>query len=222
MPAVDAGVVFLPRFTTLVGQGEFATAPLDVSREGGVQFQLWRGPVRVSSGNGTFSLYIEESLDAATWSLGPATPQAVTIEENVSRFFSISFRLRWFRLRVYLAGTSPMVSCWAEGILRGGDGGAWGLPGSGNRGGVGAGMPVFAPAGMSGGREQPGRGDAGAYMIAQNKYALAMEAWKRKYRGPIYGTSYTPPAPPTPPSMPFWWGGILASGSQTPTINVKQ
>src|SRR5688572_18319562 len=121
MPAIDAGLVFLPRYTTLVGAAEFTTAPLDVSGQAGTQFQVWRGPIRASGGSPAFTLYLEESLDAATWALGPSTPQAFTIAENATVFFAYSFRLRWFRLRVVVAGTNPMVSCWAEGILRAGD-----------------------------------------------------------------------------------------------------
>jgi hypothetical protein len=126
MPTVDAGVVFLPRLTTLVGATTFSTAPLDVSQQGGAQFQVWRGPIRLASGSGTLTLFLEESLDCQAWGLGPATPQGITIPESATQFFSYDFRLRWFRLRFVLAGTAPMVSCWAEGILRGGEGGLWG------------------------------------------------------------------------------------------------
>ena len=146
MSAIDAGVVFLPRLTTLVGDADFATAPLDVSRQGGAQFQVWRGPIRVSSGSGTLTLHIEESFDAQSWSLGPATvTTGIVIQEAVPHFFSYSFRLRWFRLRFVLAGTNPMVSCWAEGLLRGGGEGMWGSP-----------MAVPGlPHGMVAGREPP-------------------------------------------------------------------
>lgn len=126
MSSVDAGIVFLPRITTLVGQTDFLTAPLDVSRQGGIQFQVWRGPIRTSSGTGEMNLLLEESFDAVTWALGPSVAQAFTLLENTPHFFSYSFRLRWFRLKFTLAGTDPMVSCWAEGLLRGGDGGMWG------------------------------------------------------------------------------------------------
>jgi hypothetical protein len=127
MSNVDAGVVFLPRFTTLVGATQFTTAPVDVSQQGGVQFQIWRGPIRSSGGTPALNQYLEESLDARTWVLGPATPAPITVEEDDLRFCSYSFRLRWFRLRFALTGTNPMVSCWAEGLLRGADGsGVWG------------------------------------------------------------------------------------------------
>jgi hypothetical protein len=132
MSAVDAGVSFLQRYTTLVGEyADFTTAPLDCSRMGGVQFQVWRGPIRTTGGDSSLTLYLEESLDAHTWVLGPSTPQGIVLGEEQTRFFSYAFRLRWFRLRFHLAGNDPMVSCWAEGLLRGGDGGAWALPPAG-------------------------------------------------------------------------------------------
>lgn len=125
MSAVDASIVFLPRFTTLVGETEFTVPPLDVSQFSGAQFQVWRGPMRLASGVGTFKVYFEESLDTLTWVLGPNTPSPFTILEDEVRLFSYSFRLRWFRLRVEVTGTDPIVTTWAEGLLRGGGGGAW-------------------------------------------------------------------------------------------------
>jgi hypothetical protein len=127
MSAVDAGVVFLPRFTTLVGATNFFTAPLDASRLGGVQFQVWRGPIRSTGGQPSLQLLLEESLDADTWAMGGgSSPAAIPILEGSAHFFSYSFRLRWFRLRLTLTGTNPMVTCWAEGLLRGGGEGMWG------------------------------------------------------------------------------------------------
>jgi hypothetical protein len=117
---VDASIVFLPRLTTLVGStgSVFTTLPLDVSQFSGVQFQVWRGPMS----GGTFDLYLEESLDAQNWVLGPSTPTPFDFTSEMTKFFSYSFRLRWFRLRIHATG---IVTCWAEGLLRGGGAGAW-------------------------------------------------------------------------------------------------
>jgi hypothetical protein len=142
MAGIDAGIVFLPRFTTLAGETEFTTAPVDVSRQGGAQFQVWRGPILATGGTPSFQLHLQESLDAESWALGPSTPQAIPILENVAQFLSYSFRLRWFRLKVVLAGEDPIVSCWAEGLLRGGDGGMWGVPGLSPGGAAGTVLPV--------------------------------------------------------------------------------
>ncbi len=132
MPNVDAAIVFLPRFSTLVGASSFTTQPLDVSRFASAQFQLWRGPLRGT--DPTFLCYLEESLDADHWVLGPSTPTGYdpgTDDPTLTRpkLFSYAFRLRWFRVRVELGGTDPVATCWAEGLLRGGGGGgAWAPP----------------------------------------------------------------------------------------------
>jgi hypothetical protein len=152
MDTVDASIVFLPRFTTLVSGGStsFATAPLDVSAFTGAQFQVWRGAVQGGSGE-EFQLYLEESLDGLSWVLGPSTPAAITIPANDPRFFSYSFRLRWFRLRAVVSGS--LVTCWAEGLLRGGGSGAWPVAaGSGAAvvdrfGNAAGGIPAAAAAG---------------------------------------------------------------------------
>ena len=138
MSNVDAAIVFLPRPTTLVGASSFATQPLDCSRFGSAQFQLWRGPMAGTAP--TFLAYLEESLDAEHWVLGPSTPTGfdpAADDPTLTRpkLFSYGFRLRWFRLRVELGGTAPVVTCWAEGLLRdGGGGGAWVQPGPALRG----------------------------------------------------------------------------------------
>lgn len=131
---VDASIVFLPRYTTLVGQRDFTTTPLDVSQYSGVQFQVWRG----SMFGGKFSIFLEESLDANTWVLGPSTSTEFKFEEDQTRFFSYSFRLRWFRIRAHLYdNVNPIVTCWAEGLLRGGGSGAWPTAASPLAGGAG-------------------------------------------------------------------------------------
>jgi hypothetical protein len=134
MSAVESTIVFLARPTTLVGAISFVTMPLDTSRYGSVQMQLWRGPIR---GGGTFLCYFEESLDTLTWALGPSTPVGYDPADAATggdptfaspQLFSYAFRLRWFRLRIALTGSAPIVTCWAEGSLRDGGGGPWNPP----------------------------------------------------------------------------------------------
>lgn len=127
MSMVESTFVLLPRFTSLAGSGTFNTLPLDVSSYGGAQFQVFRGAFRVKSGTPAerFTIYFEESLDAETWVLGPSTPAGYDIVESHPTFFSYSFRLRWFRMRVVLTADEPIVTCWAEGLLRGGGSGLW-------------------------------------------------------------------------------------------------
>ncbi len=129
MSMVDSAIVLLPRFTTLVGASSFTTLPLDVSKYGSAQFHLWRGPLRGTPAG--FLAYLEESLDAEHWVLGPSTPTGYdpAIDDPTltrPKLFSYGFRLRWFRIRIELSGTAPGCTCWAEGLLRdGGGGGAW-------------------------------------------------------------------------------------------------
>lgn len=133
MSEVDAAIVFLPRFTTLAGASSFTTLPLDVSRFASAQFQLWRGPIRGNPPQAShpFLAYLEESLDAENWVLGPSTPTGFDpADDDLTltrpKLFSYGFRLRWFRIRIELSSTNPIVTCWAEGLLRdGGGGGAW-------------------------------------------------------------------------------------------------
>ena len=137
MSMVESAIIFLPRPTTLIGAGSFTTLPLDVSRFGSFQLQLWRGPIR---NGGSYLAYFEESLDTETWVLGPSTPAGFDPADAVTggdptfarpQLFSYAFRLRWFRMRFDLTGigaplAGPMVTTWAEGFLRdGGGGGAW-------------------------------------------------------------------------------------------------
>ena len=120
MTKVESTIVFLPRFTTLAGNTTFHTLPLDVSRFGSAQFQVWRGELLDYDGGAPqFQVEMEESIDAQHWALGASSPMAYKVQNDETRFFSHTFRLRWFRLKVtFPGGVEPMVTCWAEGILR--------------------------------------------------------------------------------------------------------
>ena len=115
MSEVQGSIAFLPRFTTLVGATSFATTPIDASKLNSLQLQIWRGEVR---GGGSFTAYVEESLDAENWSQGPSAPVGFDPGPGLTKFVNYCFQLRWFRVRIDLAGTDPMVTCWAEGLLR--------------------------------------------------------------------------------------------------------
>ena len=119
MPA-ESTIVLLPRFTSLtIGDGgseTFSTLPLDVSRFGGAQFQFVVNAFK-SQANPWLDVYLEESLDGEVWVLGASAPRAVPMVVG-SKFFSYSFRLRWFRLRAEVKGINTIVTCWCEGLLR--------------------------------------------------------------------------------------------------------
>ena len=116
--SADAGILLFPKFTTLVGTDSnttsFTSTPVDVSRFGSAQFQLWRG--RIVGSTTSFKAYLEESLDGESWSSPPGGTAGYDPGENASKLFSYSFRLRWFRIRIDFKG--EFVTCWAEGLLR--------------------------------------------------------------------------------------------------------
>jgi hypothetical protein len=124
--AAESTIVLLPRFTTLVGAGTYLTAPLDVSRFGSAQFQVWRGFFTYADESPLlpkFTIYFEESLDGLYWVQGPSAAKPWVIEADKTKLFSYGFRLRWFRLRVAITRESPgpqnvILTCWAEGLLR--------------------------------------------------------------------------------------------------------
>jgi hypothetical protein len=111
-------VTFLPRFTTLVGATSYTTSPMDATSRQSVQLQVWRGEIASGGADGTFSVFVEESLDAENWTQGPSAPVGYDPGDGEAQFFDYCFRLKWFRLRVELGGTDPIVTCWAEGFLR--------------------------------------------------------------------------------------------------------
>lgn len=130
MSSVDSAFVIFPRHTTLVGASTFTSLPLDTSSFGGVQFQVLRGAFRVKSSTPApvFTLYLEESLDTESWTPPPSGTVSHVLPASTPTFFSYSFRLRWFRVRIVLTGDEPIVTFWAEGLLRGGGGGLWTNP----------------------------------------------------------------------------------------------
>jgi hypothetical protein len=125
--------------------------------------------------------------------------------------------LRWFRLKVVLAGEDPVVSCWAEGLLRGGDGGMWGVPGLSPGGAAGTVLPL-GPGEAT--RPMPGMaagGDPWAQLRNLYRFSVmnpggylqqsqlerawrqAMETWKTLMAG---GANVPPPPPPSLPGVP--------------------
>ncbi len=123
MAGADSSIVMFPRFTTLVSNNlavddpvDFTSLPLDVSSFGGAQIQAWRGCM-IGGQQRYCEVFLEESLDAQEWMLGPFAPEPIPLYEKKTLFLSYSFRLRWFRLRVRLK-RAVMVTLWAEGLLR--------------------------------------------------------------------------------------------------------
>lgn len=107
-------LVMLPRYTSLVGTGDFTTIGMDVSEYSSAYLNCWRGALTGTSP--TFAIVFEESTDQVTWSTctsgGGGDPGASTEQQ-----YNPTLKKRWFRIKVTLGGTGPAVSCWAIGFL---------------------------------------------------------------------------------------------------------
>ena len=126
MSKVESYVAFFPRFTTL-RTGSFTSIPLDVSQFGGVQMQVLLAGLVWGGEESSFKMYMEESLDGVKW------PESMMYEFDLTslhddpalntKFFSVAFRLRWFRVRIEIVAI-PLLTLYVEGIMRAGGGGA--------------------------------------------------------------------------------------------------
>jgi hypothetical protein len=75
---------------------------------------VWRGPL---GGTGpTYALTFEESTDGVVWTTctdgGPVDPGSDTETQ-----YQPKFTKRWYRYKLVLAGTAPVVTTWAAGFL---------------------------------------------------------------------------------------------------------
>ena len=107
-------VVFLPRFTGLIGSTGFYTLPIDVAAYYELRLSLWRGPI---VGTGTnFGVTASESIDREHWSAiaGGSNLDPGTDDEEE---YVLALSKRWLRLLVQVGGTNPGTTCWAAGYL---------------------------------------------------------------------------------------------------------
>ena len=106
-------LVLIPRFTSYVGPGSYASVPLELSRYAFGSVTLWRGPLVGSSP--TYRAYLETSRDGVVWdTVFPIgwDPGANNFEE-----LPVAIMNRLFRIRVLLAGTGAAVTNWCTGSL---------------------------------------------------------------------------------------------------------
>ena len=99
-------VVLLPRFTTFVGAGSFATAPLDVTEFDRLVVDFGRGAI---SGGGTMTCEFQDSHDCVNWFALDSVGSAADVRINLTR--------RWLRVVITL-GSGQAVTCWCAGQLR--------------------------------------------------------------------------------------------------------
>lgn len=126
MSGAESTITFFPKYTTLVANTDlvttsvdFSSLPLDVSRFGAAQMQVHRGALLndIEPNSKYCEVFLEESLDAQEWMLGPSTPKPIPLYQDKVLYLSYSFRLRWFRMRVRITD-ARMTTLWAEGLLR--------------------------------------------------------------------------------------------------------
>ncbi|NUN52307.1 MAG: hypothetical protein HUU06_05910 [Planctomycetaceae bacterium] len=116
-------VAMLPRFTSHVGAGTFATVPMDVQAFDKAHLVFWRGPLVGGSASNPFRLWFEESHDATVWTEAAFGTQPLT-EANTTANAGLKvtgiLTKRWFRVRVVLAGDANGVvgiTLWLTGAL---------------------------------------------------------------------------------------------------------
>lgn len=119
-------LVMIPRYTTIAGDTNsnppyptpgFMTVGMDVSEYDGAIINVWRGPIILTAGTAGFKVNCEESTDQNVWTICDGTTANTAVSENVEKQFLPVLTKRWFRVRVVLEGTNPVVTCWAVGYL---------------------------------------------------------------------------------------------------------
>jgi hypothetical protein len=115
MAGVFVPLVLIPRYTTYAGAAtDFITIGMDVTDYESATVSFWRGPF-VGTGV-AITINFEESMDQLTWTVctgGPYLDPGAAIEGQFIPLIS----KRWFRIRVTVAGTNPVVTCWCIGFL---------------------------------------------------------------------------------------------------------
>ena len=107
-------LVLLPRYSTFVGALVFTTIGMEASNYSKAIVNVWRGSMTGTSP--TFGAVFEESTDQNTWTTcvnGTGGDPGADSEQQ----YTPDLSMRWFRIKVTLAGTDPAVSCWAMGFF---------------------------------------------------------------------------------------------------------
>lgn len=107
----------LPRYTTYIGPGTYATAPVDLSAYEGAVLSFGRGPLVAAGTVFGFTTYFEVSHDALVWT--------ADISEDVpdeTTALVVPLLKRWFRVRTVLETDDPAglvaITLWATGSLK--------------------------------------------------------------------------------------------------------
>ena len=107
--------VILPRFTSYLGGGSYATPPMPVEEFKEGTFTFWRGPLVGGATLNPFYAHLEVSHDATVW-----VQMSTITMVNTATQVSTPFPRRWFRVRTELAADANGVvgiSLWMAGVL---------------------------------------------------------------------------------------------------------
>ena len=106
--------IFLPRYTTYAGAGDFTTMPVDVTAFEQLELVFWRGAFVGT--NVVYNLYLEVSGDQDEWQVlnppGGLDPGAKTASSLVQ-----ALPMQYLRLRTNITGTGATVTSYAYGNL---------------------------------------------------------------------------------------------------------
>lgn len=114
MANVRDRLILLPRFSTLAGAGDFTTQAINVSAYEGADVSVWMG--RMVGAGGSATATVQESTDQAVWVTCAGTSE-VALSDNSEQTLTPTFARPWMRLKVNLAGTAPVMTCYAVGYL---------------------------------------------------------------------------------------------------------
>src|SRR5437868_10911804 len=110
MAGVQVPLVLIPRYTTYAGANtDFTTIGMDVTDYVKATVSFWRGPF-IGTAVG-ITINFEESMDQLNWTTcsgGPYTSSGAAAEDQ----FVPIITKRWFRIKITLTGTGPVLTCW--------------------------------------------------------------------------------------------------------------
>jgi hypothetical protein len=107
-------LVLIPRYTTYAGPSTFTTVAMDVTQYQSAIVNVWRGNLLGTSP--TYNISFEESTDQVTWATctnGSGGDPGADTEAQ----YTPTLTKRWFRAKLVLGGTDPVVTTWAIGFL---------------------------------------------------------------------------------------------------------
>jgi hypothetical protein len=118
---VQIPFVFVPRYSSFMGEGEYLSAPIDVTAYWDAAVSVWRG--KLVGADTAFKFYVQVSTDMVTWTdfpLNGAGPTWVDPGEGQITVAAFVCTHQWVRAKVTLeknGADEPAVTCWAAGLI---------------------------------------------------------------------------------------------------------